>query len=219
MKSSSFNIVILGPQGSGKGTQAKILVKKFQMHHLEMGGILRRIASKKTTLAIKVNRIINIDGRLLPSKFVIDILKQELDKLPTSRGVLFDGFPRNLEQARALDKILKLFNKSLTHVFYMPISHQTTIKRLAARRTCKKCGRIFIAGQDMQRNIRQCPVCRGEIYHREDDKPIAIAKRLAIYHKRTLPVVKYYKQRGILITTSGEPSVQKVAKDIISNLV
>jgi len=128
--------------------------------------------------------------------------------------LIFDGYPRNLIQARALDKILKSLDRKLTHVFYLPISRRTTVKRLVLRRTCQKCGRIFIKGVNLKAGARHCPVCKGKIYQREDDKPAAIARRLAIYNKQTKPVINYYKKKGVLIKVDGEPPIMRVAKAI-----
>jgi len=208
------NIVVLGPQGSGKGTQAIILAKKFKLYHIETGKILRKLARQRTALGRKISYLMNQKGGLIPADFVIKVLKNELKKVGKNKGLIFDGYPRNLIQARALDKILKSLDRQLTHVFYLPISRSTTVKRLVLRRTCQKCGRIFIKGVSLKAGARRCPACKGKIYHREDDKPAAIARRLAIYNKQTKPVINYYKKKGVLIKVDGEPPIMRVAKAI-----
>lgn len=210
-----FNIVVLGPQGSGKGTQAAGLAEQFKLAHIETGKVFRKISRQPTTLGRKIGFIMNQKGRLLPTSFVNKILKGELGKVNWNKGIVFDGYPRNLIQARTLDKILKLLNRQLTHAFYLPISRQSTIKRLILRRICRKCGRIFIKGVDLKASARHCPVCHGVIYQRDDDKPVAIARRLNIYHQQTKPVINYYKKKGILIKVDGEPPIKQVFKAIM----
>jgi len=211
----NFNIVVFGPQGSGKGTQAARLAEQFKFAHIETGKVFRKISRQSTTLGRRINFIMNQKGRLIPTSFVNKILKNELRKVNRNKGIVFDGYPRNLIQARALDKILKSLSRQLTHVFYLPISRQSTIKRLAKRRTCRKCGRIFIKGVDLKASARHCPACHGAIYQREDDKPAAIARRLSVYQKQTKPVINYYKKKGILIKVNGEPPIGQVAKAIM----
>lgn len=214
-EAGQLNIVILGPQGSGKGTQAEVLAERFHLARLETGKIFRELARRKNPLGRKMHFLINVKGRLVPSPFVIKVLKDKLANVKHARGLIFDGFPRNLVQAKALDRLLRSLGRQLTHVIYLPISRQTTIKRLARRRTCRQCGRVFILGKNLRRGASRCPVCGGQIYQREDDKPRAIAKRLEIYLKLTKPLIAYYKERGILVTVDGEPPIPKVTQQIL----
>lgn len=209
------NIVILGPQGSGKGTQAEMLVKKFNLFHVEMGMILRRLAKKNTPFGHTIGIIINKQGGLVPDEVVKKALLEKLRSVPVSRGILFDGFPRNLRQARMLDTIFTALDRELTEVIFLPIARKTTIQRLSLRRTCEKCSRIFIAGVSIPKHKKRCIYCKGAIIQREDDKPKAIAKRLSVYAKLTKPVVTYYKKQGTLITVNGEPSIKVVSKNIL----
>jgi len=213
-----LNIIMLGPQGSGKGTQAQRLSEKYNLYHMETGKIFRKLAQQKSTLGKKINMQMNVRGKLIPTDFVIKILMNELKKVSQKRGVIFDGYPRTINQARALDKLLIHLRRQLTHVFYLPISRRITVKRLALRRTCQKCGRIFILGKDLKRGAKKCPVCQGMIYHRDDDKPKAIIQRLKQYQERTKPVVTYYRKKGVLIRIDGEPSIAVVGRNILKYL-
>jgi len=213
-----YNIIIFGPQGSGKGSQAEVMVKKLKLYHVETGNIFRKMAKQKTAVGKKLNEMINQKGKLVPTDFVIKILKLELKKIKKTTGLIFDGYPRNLKQARALDKIMKSLGRELTHVIYMPISRKTTIKRLSKRRTCSKCNRIFIQGKTLAAGKKYCPTCGGLIFQREDDKPAAINRRLQQYNKQTKPLIDFYKKRGILIHVDGEPTVPVVAKEILKIL-
>ena len=214
-KAMPHNIVILGPQGSGKGTQAEMLVKKFNLFHVETGTILRRLAKKDTALGRKIDTIINKQGGLVPDDIVQKALLYKLRRVPASKGLLFDGFPRNLRQAKMLNAIFSTIGRELTEIVYLPITRKTTIRRLSLRRTCEKCNRIFIAGVSIPKHKKRCAYCKGKIIQREDDKPKAIAKRLSVYAKLTKPVVIYYKKQGKLITVNGEPSIKIVSKNVL----
>lgn len=213
-----LNMVILGPQGSGKGTQAEALVKKFNLHHIETGKILRHMAKQKSALGQKIDRLINKEGKLVSGAIVIKVLEHELKKVPKKNGLLFDGYPRNRQQARVLDELLKRFGRELTHVIYLPILRVTTVKRLELRRTCNRCNKIYILGVNIKHGVKRCPSCGGTIYQREDDKPKAIAQRLRMYQKKTVPVVQYYKKQSILVTVNGEPSIPQVTRNILKHL-
>ncbi|MFA6098771.1 MAG: nucleoside monophosphate kinase [Patescibacteria group bacterium] len=218
IKGKEFNVIILGPQGSGKGTQAEFLVKKFRLHYIGTGVIFRKLARQKSALGRRINRIINIKGNLVPSDFVIKIVGQAVKNTPKNKGLLFDGYPRNLKQARALNKILVQIGRTISHVFYLPISKKTTIRRLELRRTCRQCKRIFIEGVNLKARQRVCPKCGGEIYQRDDDKPSAIAKRLEIFNKQTKPVIDYYRKKGVLILINGEPPINQVTEEVLKKI-
>lgn len=212
-----YNIIILGPQGSGKGTQADVLARKFNLEHIETGKIFRKIARQKNNLGRTINRLINIRGCLVPTPQVVRVLEKVLIKVNPSQGLIFDGYPRNLIQAKALGKQFRLLGRRLTHVFYLPISRQSTINRLVLRRTCSQCGRTFILGKNISSQAWRCPKCGGRIYQREDDKPKAIARRLEQYLKQTKPLIVYYRKLGLVKTINGEPPIRVVTKQILKH--
>ncbi|MBU0597955.1 nucleoside monophosphate kinase [Patescibacteria group bacterium] len=218
MKNKILNIIILGPQGSGKGTQAKILAGKYKLTYIGTGDIFRKLARKKTAIGRQVNHLINDQGSLIPSDFVVKVVSLELMKASKNKGLLFDGYPRNLKQAHALEVVMKKLKREFTHIFYLPISKNITIKRLTLRRTCKKCNRIFVLGVNIDRKQIICQHCGGQIYQRDDDKPKAIANRLEIYQKQTKPIVNYYQKQSLLIRVNGEPPIKTVTKEIIKHL-
>lgn len=217
-KNEIYNVIILGPQGSGKGSQAILLKEKFNFVHIETGKIFRKMASSKTPLGRKIYKIINNKGGLVNDSLVLSVLEKNLSKISKNSGLLFDGFPRNLKQAKGLDKLFERMGRELTHVIYMPIKKSTTIKRLSKRRTCEKCGKIFISGVNIKSTQKFCPVCHGIIIQREDDKPKAIAKRLEIYHQQTKPIIDYYKKKGIVVKVDGEPTIKQVFKEILKKI-
>ncbi|MFA5135135.1 MAG: nucleoside monophosphate kinase [Patescibacteria group bacterium] len=216
--SQIINIVLLGPQGSGKGTQAEALVQRYGLYHVEMGKILRGIAKRNTPLGRKIDRFINKEGKLVPDQIVLKALEQQLNRLPAKRGLLFDGYPRNVSQAQALDMLLGRLCRELTHVIYLPISRTTTVRRLELRRTCERCNKIFILGVNLKRGAARCPSCGGRVYQREDDKPRAIAQRLRAYRQQTMPVVRYYRKKRVLISVNGEPKIPQVTRSVLKHL-
>ncbi|MFA6553209.1 MAG: nucleoside monophosphate kinase [Patescibacteria group bacterium] len=209
------NILILGPQGSGKGTQASLLAGRFKLAHIETGKIFRSMAKGQTALGRRIHYLVNTKGSLIPDALVIRILEKALRRVKKTQGIVFDGFPRTITQARALTRLFNKFGRRLTTVIDMPISRATTVRRLSLRRTCVECNRIFIAGVNVPLKGTVCPSCGGQIIQREDDKPQAIARRLASYTRLTKPVILYYKKMGILVRVDGEPPVKAVFKNIL----
>ena len=213
-----YNITIIGPQGSGKGTQAKLLIKKFNLAHVEIGEALRTIAKENSPLGRKIDELINKKGRMVPCQLVMQVVRRRLKQIPKNKGIVFDGTPRRLAEIKPLEKALARYGRQLTHVFYLGIPKEETIKRLSRRRLCANCKKIFILGKSITKGTKICPECGGRIFQREDDKPKAIAQRLKLYYKKTKPVVDYYKKQGRLIEIDGKQSIKKVFKDIIVRL-
>lgn len=218
MKQKVLNITLIGPQGCGKGTQAKLLAKKFNLVHIEIGGILREIAKTKTALGRQVDNLINKQGKMVPFDLITRVVKEKLKTVKPNQGIVFDGTPRRLAEIKPLEKILSRYGRELTHIFYLPISEKETIKRLSKRRICKMCGKPFTLGIDISVRTKRCPQCGGEIIQREDDKPKAIKQRLKLYRRKTKPVIEYYRRKNKLVKINGEQSIRKVFQDIVSHL-
>ena len=218
MQKKILNIIVLGPQGSGKGTQAKLLARKFNLEHIVTGEMFRRFAKKRTVLAKKIDYLVNKKGRLVPAPLVIRVLKERLKKVNKGKGIIFDGYPRNLTQARALETILRALKRKIDYVLYLPISQRTTIKRLAIRRSCAKCGQPYILSVNLKKQQKVCPKCGGKIIIREDDKSKAILQRLKLYNQRTKPLVSYYHKKELLIKVNGEPTIPVVYKNILKHI-
>ena len=210
-------IILLGPPGSGKGTQAKLLSKKYSIPHIAMGDILREEVAKKTPLGKKVNVYMS-KGELVPDEIVIEVLKKRLQEADCVDGFILDGFPRTLNQAKALDNMLNELNLKIDAVIYIEVPDEEIMKRLSLRRTCKVCGRIYNLHYNPPKQDGKCDVCGGELIIRDDDKPEVIKNRLKVYNDQTKPLVDYYKSHKLLICINGVDSIDKVFQQIVKEL-
>ena len=218
MSEKNINVVIMGPQGSGKGTQARLLAEKYDLQLFETGDILRKIARQNTKLGRMINKIINKKGEIVPWNLMKEkILSKKIDELEKEKGIVFDGTPRILKEAVFWERKLKKKNRKIDYVFYIDISKKESIRRLSNR---KQCGNdhLLVVGKDVRRNEKKCPVCGSRVYQREDDTPQKILNRLNWSKKLLKPVVDYYKNKNMLIRIDGEQSIENVHKEIVSHI-
>lgn len=206
------NIVFLGPQGSGKGTQAELLSKKLNLSQVITGEIFRREIAAGTELGKKA-REIGERGELVPDEITNKIIAEEISKEQYKNGMIIDGFPRNLVQANALEQFLKV-----TQAILINISDKEAIERISGRRTCPICGLVYHMKYNPPMRNETCDKCSEKLIVRADDTEEAIKKRLEIYHRDTEPVIYYYKQRGVLIEINGEQPIEKVHEDIFKKI-
>jgi len=211
-----MNIVLLGPQGSGKGTQAEFLEEKFGFHRIEMGKILRSIIDSDNQYAEVVKEHVN-KGELVPEEYIRLIAWDYINKHDKAHGFLFDGYPRSLPQYEHLKDMLMKFGKKLDKVLFLRISEEETVRRLSARRTCEKCGEIYNLVTAPPPTPDTC-TCGGRLVQRQDDYPEAIAQRLAAYNEKTVPVLEKAREDGILWEIDGEQSIQAIATQIAEGL-
>ena len=204
-----MNLVLLGPPGAGKGTQAKVLSKNLVIPHISTGDMLRDAVSKGMPLGKKAKEYM-VTGELVPDKLVIDIVKDRLTKNDVKKGFILDGFPRTLEQAKMLDQTLAKINKKLDMVFYFKTSLETSISRLSGRRVCKVCGANFHIKNIPPKNVGICDYCRGELYQRKDDAEETVRRRWSVYMDETTPLIDYYKKTGLLEEVSGDLDVDEL---------
>jgi adenylate kinase len=213
-----MQLILFGPPGVGKGTQAKFLSSKYNIPHISTGDILREAVKNKTPLGNKAQEIMQ-RGELVPDDIVIGIVKDTLSQPKCRGGFILDGFPRSLGQAESLDKILHELNFNNVHVINITANDQELIKRLTNRRACKSCGSIFI--YDVVKDKKECPVCsaKNSFYQRNDDKEDVIKHRLEVYKSTTKPVLKFYKEQGKVIDIDGLQEIETVTEDIVSELM
>jgi len=196
-----MNIILLGPQGSGKGTQAQLLKEKYGMIHLSTGDVLRDAAKQDEKIAKQL-----ATGIYFSDKQMITIVKQRVSE--ENNKLIFDGYPRTLTQAEALDEITQI-----DLVIELTLSDEIAVKRLSGRRQCKNCRAIF-GTENPPRQPGICNRCGGEVYQRDDDKPEAIKKRLEQYHDETEPLVEYYKPRKIVHAVDASKNIDEIFKNL-----
>jgi len=203
----TLNLVFLGPPGVGKGTYAKELSKRYNIPHISTGDIFREEIRKGTELGKKVKSYVE-RGELVPDEIVIEVVRKRLSQDDCKRGFILDGFPRTINQAIALDSIVKV---DLVFNFVAPKS--VIIERLSGRRICRKCGAIYHIKFNPPKRPGICDKCGGPLYQREDDKPEVIEERLRVYEKQTAPIVDYYRKKGILVEVDASRNMEEVIKD------
>lgn len=211
-----MNILILGPQGSGKGTQAELLSKEFGLLYLEMGSLLRDIAKKDP----EINNLINKEGKLVPDEKTAAIFTKFLDENPEGHGygLMLDGFPRTVEQYEFVKTFLAKKGQKLDKAIFLEVSEEASVRRLSARRTCVNCGRIYnLLTNPPKKDL--CDDCTGALIQREDDKEEAIKERLKIYRQRTEPLTQILEKEGILIRINGEKPIEKIFQEICNQLI
>ena len=210
-----MNVILLGYPGSGKGTQAKVLSQKFGLFHVSTGDIFREELAKKTPLGQEVAGYLSA-GRLVPDRLVLDVLKNRLGT--ETRGLLFDGFPRTVEQAEGLDAWFESRNMAMDAVVFINVPEADVAKRLGDRRTCSGCGKIYNVGTQPPAKADVCDVCGKPLIIREDDKPEVITRRLQVYRDQTEPLLAYYRAAGNFYEANGGLDPESVAANIAGML-
>lgn len=206
-------IIILGPQGSGKGTQADLLVEKYKFAHLETGAMLRQEERRHTPFGKRIAAYID-QGKLVPFTWALHLLAQKLQTIPHRRGIVIDGSPRRLPEALRLIRLLHEAHRDVAVVLLINISHKESIRRLSKRWMCTRHKHILTMGVDIHKPSDRCPRCQSGIEQREDDQPRAIAQRLAIFQRDTTPVIRYFQKEHLLVTLHGEQSVPAVFRAV-----
>lgn len=197
-----MNIILLGPPGCGKGTQAKKISEKYGLAHVSTGDLLRKAVKEKTELGLKVKEYMD-KGKLGPDALVLELIKPSL-----SGDVILDGFPRSLNQALMLKKIF-----SPDAVLNINVDFNVLVKRLTGRRSCR-CGAVYHVDYNPPEKENVCDKCGSRLYHRDDDKEAVVVKRLETYKKETKPLIDYYKKEGVLKTVNGNLSIDDVFNEI-----
>ncbi len=212
-----MQIVLFGPPGAGKGTQAKFISEGYNIPHISTGDILRENVRENTPLGKKAKAYMD-KGELVPDTLLIDLVKERLQKPDTRKGFLLDGFPRTLKQAGSLDEILDDINKKLDAVINVEVGANALVQRLSGRRTCKVCGATYNITLNPPKVAGVCDACGGELYQRADDTEAAIKNRISVYCKQTEPLIDYYKKKGLLIDVDGERDIDEVRSDVMKAL-
>ncbi|MFH0788385.1 MAG: adenylate kinase [Pseudomonadota bacterium] len=204
-----MNLILLGPPGAGKGTQAKMMIDTFKVPQISTGDILRAALRERTPLGVKAKEYMD-KGFLVPDEVVVDIIQERLKGTDCQNGYVLDGFPRTVAQAQALDRVLADMDSAIDHVIFIEVDNGELIKRLTGRRICRQCGRGYHAIFDPPVNKNLCDKCQGELYQRDDDNEDTVRNRLDVYDSQTFPLIQYYKEKDLVRSINGQGGIQQI---------
>lgn len=210
-----MRLILFGPPGVGKGTQARLLSAELGIPHISTGDMLRTAVTEGTELGRKAKAIMD-EGRLVPDDVMIGIVREVLASPRTAKGFILDGFPRTLQQAHALDELLRSLRIDNTVIVILEVDEEVIVRRLRSRLMCSTTGKIYNAEADSLKAGANCPDCGGTLVQREDDREETVRKRLAVYHKTTEPVIEYYRAHGRVISLDGTAPIETVNRTIKS---
>lgn len=212
-----MNVILMGPPGAGKGTQAERIVNEFHIPHISTGDAFRQAMSQGTPLGVKAKEYVD-QGLLVPDEITVGIVRERLQQPDCKKGFLLDGFPRTISQAESLDKILTSMETAITHVIDLKVDRKLLLDRLTGRRICKSCGATYHVMFNPPQTENKCDKCSGGLYQRSDDTAEKVGTRLDEYINKTAPLLQYYNKKGTLRQVDGEQSIDEVTAEIISLL-
>ncbi len=207
-------IVLLGPPGAGKGTQAQIIAEKYNLVHISSGDLFRENLKNETELG-KLAQTFMKRGELVPDDVTIAMVRERLSRPDCKNGALLDGFPRTPAQAEALAQMLLEFNGEVSSVPYIAVPEEILVERLGGRWTCKKNGHIFHETFNPPSVAGICDLDGSELYQRDDDKPETVKNRIKVYQEQTAPLISYYRNNGLLVEINGMNPIEEVTSELI----
>lgn len=208
-----MRLILLGPPGAGKGTQAQILSNRLNLDKISTGDILRDAVRKKTLLGIKAKEHME-SGRLVPDELVIDLAKERLGADSCNKGYILDGFPRNVRQAESLADILCERGESIDRVLLLDIGEEELVRRISGRRSCVRCKRVYHIEFQSPRVDGRCDSCGENLLQRDDDKVETVKARLKVYREETEPLIAYYNREGLISKVNSLGDIEEVARRI-----
>jgi adenylate kinase len=212
-----MHILLMGPPGAGKGTQAANLVNEFAIPHISTGDMFRAAVKEGTELGKQAKACMDA-GKLVPDEVTIGIVRERLAKPDCEKGFILDGFPRTVEQADALTGILKEIGLKLTRVLNINVPAAELIERAVGRRICKKCGATYHIKFNPTKVEGICDACGGELFQRADDSEKTMKSRLSVYEAQTKPLIEYYQKAGLYTEVDGRQAIDKVFADVVKSL-
>jgi len=208
-----MRLILLGPPGAGKGTQAANIVEQYQLPHISTGDIFRANIKQGTDLGKRAKEFMD-KGELVPDTLVVELVEDRLQKDDTKIGFMLDGFPRTLPQAEALDSVLANMGSTLNYVVNIVVDPSVLVERAVGRRICRDCGATYHIKFNPSKEENVCDKCSGELYQRSDDNEETVSNRIAVYTNETAPLVEYYTKAGKLVSIDGLQDIDKVFADI-----
>ncbi|KXB46256.1 putative adenylate kinase [Tissierellia bacterium KA00581] len=212
-----MRLILLGPPGAGKGTQATNIVKEYGITHISTGDIFRHNIKNQTELGKKVKEFLD-NGKLVPDELTIDLVWDRLSKEDCKNGFLLDGFPRTINQAKALQEGLKERGLKLDKVINIDVDKNILVKRLSGRRVCKECGETYHIENKPTKKEGICDKCSSEVIQRADDNEITVLERIEVYEKQTFPLIDFYTDLGLILTVDGTLPIEDVFSQIKKSL-
>ena len=211
-----YTYILLGPPGSGKSTEAKILKRELGLQHIEIGSELRKAALKETELGKLINKIIYQKKELVPDGIVGTVLDNALQGI--TNGVLLDGAPRCFSQIDEVEEILVHHDRKMEQVIYLSLPLEQCVERISRRFLCQNCKAAYQQGKDTEVDEGVCSKCQGEVSQRFDDTPEGVAKRYQVFHDQTIPVIEHYQKKGMLVEVSADGDPETIATEILKAL-
>jgi adenylate kinase len=210
-------LVLLGPPGAGKGTQARMLESKLRAPQIASGDLLRTAVRDRTALGLRARTFMDA-GALVPDELVLGMIEERLNQADAQGGFILDGFPRTVAQAEVLESILARRRERLDKVVAMAVPDEEIIKRISGRRTCRSCGAMYHVVYEPPRNLNRCDKCSGELYQREDDAEATVRERLRVYASSTRPLLEYYGRSRLLVEIDGIGRPEEIEHRVMSAL-
>ena len=212
-----MRLILLGPPGAGKGTQAAGIVEKYKIPHISTGDIFRQNIKEGTELGKKAKEYMD-QGLLVPDELTVGLVTDRISQPDCGNGFMLDGFPRNVSQAVQLDAFLKNNGIALDKVINIEVDKEKLVARAVGRRICKSCGATYHIEFNPSKEEGVCDICKGDLYQRADEKEETVSKRIQVYLNETKPLADYYSKVGIIAVIDGQQSIDKVFNDIVSAL-
>lgn len=212
-----MRLILLGPPGAGKGTQAKRVIEEFDIPHISTGDIFRKNIKEKTELGQKVEGLL-AEGKLVPDELTIEIVWDRLDQEDCRNGFLLDGFPRTIPQAEALDEGLAKRGLKLDRVLNIDVDKDSLLKRLSGRRVCPNCGASYHIDNNPPKVEGICDVCQTPVIQREDDKEETVLDRIKVYDSQTKPLVDFYNKQDLVFTVDGTLPIDEITNKLVTEL-
>jgi adenylate kinase len=212
-----MRIILLGPPGSGKGTQAKLLIERLGVPQISTGDMLRSAVKAGTPLGVAAKSCMDRGG-LVPDEVIIGLVRERLQDPDCARGYILDGFPRTVAQAEALGETLTELHLTLDHVLCLEVPSEDLVSRIAGRRTCRNCGAMYHVRFSPSKSEGVCDSCGGATYQRDDDREETVRRRLQVYEEQTAPLIRFYDERALLRRIPGTGEIAEIFSRMVKSL-